>query len=116
MTYAGFLLAFLVVPIVLLLAALLRGRTLKRFHWVGGGLVALIAFCYTTPWDNYAAARRLWTFDPAFVWGPPLWFGSLPLEEYLFYLAEAALVCLAVVALARVPWLAPEPDDSEAAH
>ncbi|MBC8102038.1 MAG: lycopene cyclase domain-containing protein [Cytophagales bacterium] len=109
MTYSGFLLLFLALPIALLLLVL--RRRLTRFHRLGLGLVCLIAFVYTTPWDNYAAYKTLWSFDPAFVWGPPFWIGYLPLEEYLFYLAEAVFVCLTVVALARVRWLAPEPDD-----
>jgi len=38
----------------------------------------------------------------------------LPLEEYLFYVAEAVFVCLIAVALARVSFLAPEPDPKDA--
>jgi lycopene cyclase domain-containing protein len=103
-TYGLFLLVFLVVPIIALLWHL-RGR-LQRFHLIAMGLVCLLAFVYTTPWDNYAAYKRLWTFAPEFVWGPPLWFGWLPLEEYLFYFAEAIFVCLTLIALSRVRWLA----------
>ena len=106
MTYAQFLLVFLLLPIALL-TVFLR-RHLRRFHRIAGGVVCLIAFVYTTPWDNYAAYRKLWTFDPAFVLGPPFWLGWLPLEEYLFYLAEAVFVCLVLVALSRLPALAPE--------
>ncbi|MES2462660.1 MAG: lycopene cyclase domain-containing protein [Armatimonadota bacterium] len=112
MTYSGFLFFFLVIPIALL--ALFLGRRVRRFHKIGLGLVCLLAFVYTTPWDNYAAFKQLWSFDPAFVWGPPLWIGWLPLEEYLFYFAEAIFVCLAVIALARIPWLTPSFDDLEA--
>jgi lycopene cyclase domain len=107
-TYGGFLLVFLCAPIALLLAAL--WRRLRRRHLIACGLVCLLAFVYTTPWDNYAAYKGLWTFDPAFVYGPPLWFGYLPLEEYLFYFAEAVFVCLVVVALSRVRWLRAESD------
>lgn len=103
MTYALFLLLFLVIPTALLFA-LLRGR-LARHHALALLLVNGIAFLYTTPWDNYAAYQKLWTFAPAFVWGRPLWFGYLPLEEYLFYFAEAVFVCVAMVALKRVRWL-----------
>lgn len=112
MTYGLFLLVFLVVPTVVL-AFLLRGRFRPQYR-IALGLVCLLAFVYTTPWDNYAAYKRLWTFDPAFVWGRPFWFGYLPLEEYLFYFAEAVFVCLTLVALSRVPALAPEPDKNEA--
>lgn len=108
MTYAQFLLVFLALPIAFLVV-LLRG-CLRRFHLVAGGLVCLLAFVYTTPWDNYAAYQKLWTFDPAFVLGPPFWFGYLPLEEYLFYFGEAIFVCLVTVALSRVPALRPAGD------
>ncbi len=107
MTYARFLLLFLCVPTAALLLAQ-RGR-LARHQWTALGLVNLLAFVYTTPWDNFAAYKRLWTFAPAFVWGRPLWFGYLPLEEYLFYFAEAVFVCVMMVLLARVKWLR-EPD------
>jgi lycopene beta-cyclase len=110
-TYGLFLLVFLVVPIGFLLWHL-RGL-LRRFHGIAIGLVCLLAFVYTTPWDNYAAYKKLWTFAPEFVWGPPLWFGWLPLEEYLFYFAEAIFVCLALIALSRVRWLAVETGEAE---
>ena len=108
MTYGLFLVVFLVPPIVAL-SVWLRLR-LRRFHFVAAGLVCLLAFVYTTPWDNYAAYKRLWTFAPSFVLGRPFWWGWLPLEEYLFYLAQAVFVCLVVVALRRIPALAPQPD------
>ncbi len=111
-TYGAFLAVFLCLPI-LVLALFLRGRV-RRFHLVALGLVCLLAFVYTTPWDNYAAYKRLWTFDPQFVWGPPFRAGYLPLEEYLFYLAEAVFVCLVVIALARIPFLAPDADPDDA--
>jgi lycopene cyclase domain-containing protein len=106
-TYGAFLLVFLVIPIALL-SAILRAH-LRRHHLVAGGLICLLAFAYTTPWDNYAARKGLWSFDRAFVLGHPFWFGYLPLEEYLFYFAEAIFVCLVVVALSRVPMLGPSP-------
>jgi putative membrane protein len=77
-------------------------------HLKACGLICLISFVYTTPWDNYAAYKKLWSFAPEFVWGPPLWFGYLPLEEYLFYFAEAVFVCLVVVGLSCIRFLAPE--------
>lgn len=106
MTYGLFLLIFLVAPITVLLMVL--WRQLRRHHWLAMALVSIIAFVYTTPWDNYAAYKGLWTFAPEFVWGPPFWFGWLPLEEYLFYFAEAIFTCLAMVALAQTPLWKPE--------
>jgi lycopene beta-cyclase len=108
MTYSLFLLVFLVVPIVVL-AVGVRGRV-RRWHGWGMGLVCAVAFLYTTPWDNYAAYKGLWSFAPEFVWGPPLWFGWLPLEEYLFYFAEAIFTCLAMIALSRVRGLVDSPE------
>ena len=110
MTYAQFLLVFLLLPIVVLVLAL-RAH-IRRAHLIAGGLVCLLAFAYTTPWDNYAAYARLWTFDPAFVLGPPFWLGYLPLEEYLFYVAEAVFVCLVLLALSRIRALAPADEET----
>jgi lycopene cyclase domain-containing protein len=109
-TYAQFLLIFLLLPIAVLVFTL-RAH-IRRAHRLACGLVCLLAFLYTTPWDNYAAYKRLWTFDPAFVLGRPFWLGYLPLEEYLFYFAEAVFVCLVLLALSRVPGLAPAGEEA----
>ncbi len=106
MTYALFLLVFLIVPIVLLVLCL-RGRIRAR-HGLACGAVCLLAFVYTSPWDNHAAKTKLWTFDPVFA--PP---GHsilyLPWEEYAFYFAQGILMCLLVLALSR--WLKPVSGD-----
>ena len=104
-SYAAFLAVFLVGPIAVLVV-FLRGR-LRRFHVGAGALVCALAAGYTTPWDNFAVKRGLWSFAPGFVWGAPFRVGALPLEECLFYVAEAVFVCLAVVALSRVRGLDP---------
>jgi len=97
MTYAQFLLVFLVVPIALLLV-LVRGRLRGRHRWACA-LVCALAFVYTSPWDNHAAKTGLWTFDPAFA--PPSHFlFYLPWEEYAFYFAQGILMCLLLVGLA----------------
>jgi lycopene cyclase domain-containing protein len=81
MTYAQFLLVFLVPPI-LILAVLMRHRWQKRHTWACA-LVCLAAYLYTSPWDNHAAAVKLWTFAPNFA--PPSHFvGHLPWEELRF--------------------------------
>ena len=98
MTYARFLLVFLVVPIVALIV-LLRNRWRRR-HTLACGAVCLLAFVYTSPWDNHAAATKLWTFDPHFA--PPSHFLlHLPWEEYAFYFLQGILTCLLVVVLSR---------------
>ena len=98
MTYAQFLLVFLVVPIGLLLG-LLRRHLLPRYS-LACAAVCLLAFVYTSPWDNHAAKIKLWTFPPAFA--PPSHFiAYLPWEEYAFYFLQGILVCLLLVALAK---------------
>ena len=102
MTYARFLLLFLVIPIVLL-SLTLRGRWRGRHGWACAA-VCLLALVYTSPWDNHAARTKLWTFDPTFA--PPSHFVLfLPWEEYAFYFAQGVFVCLLTVTLAR--WLRP---------
>ncbi len=106
MTYALFLLVFLLVPIVLL-ALCLHGRIWAR-HGLACGAVCLLAFVYTSPWDNHAAKTKLWTFDPVFA--PPSHFVFyLPWEEYAFYFAQGIFMCLLVLALSR--WLKPASGD-----
>lgn len=99
MTYAGFLAVFLAPPIVLL--GLLAKPAWKPYHRLACLLVCVLAFVYTAPWDNHAAADGLWTFDPRFA--PHSHFlGSLPLEEYAFYLLQSVLICFGIAALSRV--------------
>ena len=98
MTYAEFLLVFLVFPIVCLLGIL--RRRWEAHHRIACAAVCSIAFLYTAPWDNHAAATGLWTFDPRFA--PPSHFIlHLPWEEYVFYLLQGLFICLLVVALSR---------------
>ncbi|MBV9848569.1 MAG: lycopene cyclase domain-containing protein [Armatimonadetes bacterium] len=98
MTYAQFLLVFLVLPIAFL-SVLLRHRWRRR-HGLACAAVCLLALLYTSPWDNHAAATRLWTFDPHFA--PPSHFIlHLPWEEYAFYGLQGLLTCLLVIALSR---------------
>jgi lycopene beta-cyclase len=94
-SYGQFLLVFLVVPIVAL-AFLLR----RHLSWRYARTVltmALIAFVYTTPWDNWIIALGVWGYDPSLVWGVVI--GWVPLEEYLFFLLQPMLGGLIVLAL-----------------
>lgn len=98
MTYAVFLLVFLVVPIVLL--ALAVRRRWRGRHLGACAAVCGLAFVYTSPWDNHAAKIKLWTYDPLFA--PPSHFVLyLPWEEYAFYFAQGIFLCLLLVVLAR---------------
>jgi lycopene cyclase domain-containing protein len=99
MTYFGFLLRFLGIPILLLLILLLRdeqkgGRALG-FKNGRATLIAIsihvgLALIYTTPWDNYLVATGVWFYDKRLVSGIVL--GWVPLEEYVFFILETILV------------------------
>lgn len=81
MTYAGFLLLFVVPPAALVLWR--HGGTLRARGWVPLAILLAIVYAATTPWDNAAVAMGLWDFDPTRIAGPRL--GWLPLEEYAFF-------------------------------
>jgi lycopene cyclase domain-containing protein len=100
MTYFGFLLCFLVTPIVPLLffrTWKMRGKSAAAFQGDKAGWSALavqvaLAVLYTTPWDNYLVATGVWYYNPAQVSGVLL--GYVPLEEYTFFVLESILVGL----------------------
>ena len=101
MTYFGFLLIFLVIPILILLSVALwdhqHGReappALSSWPmWAAIGLHVLIAVIYTTPWDNYLVATRVWWYDPALVTGYII--GWVPIEEYTFFVLQPILAGL----------------------
>jgi lycopene cyclase domain-containing protein len=100
MTYAAFLLLFLVPPIVALAVAVRRRVT---HLWALGvlGLMAL-ALLYTGPWDHLIIAQGVWSYPPGAVLGPRL--GLVPLEEYVFYLLQVLLTGLTpLVFVPRAP-------------
>jgi lycopene cyclase domain-containing protein len=93
MTYFTFLALFVGLPIALLLALHWRdhrdGRTQPNalHSWPPLRVIALlclVAFVYTTPWDNYLVATGVWWYNPALVTG--IVFGYVPLEEYTFFI------------------------------
>lgn len=108
MTYFGFLLRFLLIPIVLLgLVFLLDKRRSSSqpaylWDWRGWGAVGahiVVAVLYTTGWDNYLVATGVWWYDPALVTGITL--GWVPLEEYTFFVLQTLLAGMWVLFLSR---------------
>ena len=98
MTYFGFLLRFLFIPILVFLAITLWGnRNSKhitgfrngRAMWTAIGIHILLAVMYTTPWDNYLVATGVWYYNPKLVTG--LVIGYVPIEEYTFFVVETIL-------------------------
>ncbi|HMB94000.1 MAG TPA: lycopene cyclase domain-containing protein [Rhodothermales bacterium] len=90
MSYLTFLVVFLLPPILAL--SLTQPRPLAG---VGGlrarvtlPLMCLIAFLYTTPWDNYLVYKGVWDYGLDRVLAT---IGYVPLEEYLFFLLQPVL-------------------------
>jgi len=101
MTYFGFLLRFLFLPILILLVVTLldnkRGKLINGFRngrapWFGIAVHVFLAVTYTTPWDNYLVATKVWYYNPDLVTG--IVFGYVPIEEYTFFIVETILAGL----------------------
>ena len=108
MTYLSFLLLFLGLPLAALAALTLRDSRrdpawfASRAGWLAPRallVLVVVAVTYTTPWDNYLVATRVWWYDPARVLGVTL--GWVPLEEYLFFVLQTIVTGLLLFALAR---------------
>ena len=108
MTYFGFLLRFVGIPILILLGLAYwdhrrgRNRADRLSHWpVALGILfhVVIALLYTTPWDNYLVATKVWWYDPNLVTGLTL--GWVPIEEYTFFVVQPILGGLWLWFLAR---------------
>ena len=116
MTYFGFLLRFLVIPIFILTGITLwnRRRGRKRAAvlsatsiGLGIGIHVLIALLYTTPWDNYLVATGVWWYDTSLVTGLVL--GWVPIEEYTFFILQPILVGVWLVLLSQILSFRDEP-------
>lgn len=101
MTYFGFLLRFLVLPILIFLAITWwdnrRGKQINGFAngravWTAIAVHVFLAVAYTTPWDNYLVATGVWYYNPDLVTGIVL--GYVPIEEYTFFVLETVLAGL----------------------
>ena len=108
MTYFGFLVWFLIIPIILFLViGAIDRRQGRRIPagmraWPAAaaiGLHVVIALLYTTLWDNYLVANNVWWYDPALVNG--LTIGYVPIEEYTFFVLQPILAGLWLLFLLR---------------
>lgn len=98
MTYFGFLLRFLFIPILFFLVITywdskknkqIHGFRNGRAVWMAIGVHVLLALIYTTPWDNYLVATGVWFYNPSLVTGMVI--GYVPIEEYTFFVLETIL-------------------------
>ena len=93
MTYLQFHLVFILPPIVALALAQKRpvaGVGLNdALKWLG--VILLLAFSYTTPWDNFLVYREVWSYPPGRVLAT---IGYVPVEEYAFFLLQPILTGL----------------------
>ena len=101
MTYFGFLLRFLLIPILVFLVITLldnnREKQINGFRngkavWLAIAIHIFLAVAYTTPWDNYLVATGVWHYNPNLVTG--IVFGYVPIEEYTFFVVETVLAGL----------------------
>lgn len=90
MTYLQFHLVFIFPPLILL-------AWLRPWRRLGPGtgrfipILALIAFVYTTPWDNYLVKSGVWGYGADRVIAV---IGYVPVEEYLFFVLQPLLTGL----------------------
>ncbi|MBN1812419.1 MAG: lycopene cyclase domain-containing protein [Anaerolineae bacterium] len=109
MTYFGYLVRFIATPLALIIGLTLydvayRKKSLPdRLRGLPARLVlvahVLAALIYTTPWDNYLVATRVWWYDPQLVTGATI--GWVPIEEYTFFVLQTLLTGLWLLWLAR---------------
>lgn len=97
-TYFGFLARFLVIPLVIMGGLFLyeknRGTRLPAVFqtWSAAAVIiahVIVAVVYTTPWDNYLVATKVWWYDPNLVTGYVI--GWVPIEEYTFFVLQTIL-------------------------
>lgn len=93
LSYLAFHLIFTVPPILLMAATL--PRPLGEVGGVRGAiaipLLCVIAFSYTTPWDNYLVANEIWWYGEERVLAT---IGYVPVEEYAFFILQPILTGL----------------------
>jgi lycopene cyclase domain-containing protein len=101
MTYFGVLLQFIGPPLGILAALtaheLARNKRVPPHFrtWPAWAILlghVAIALVYTTPWDNYLVANRVWWYDPSLVTG--IVFGWVPIEEYTFFVVQTLVAGL----------------------
>jgi len=108
MTYFGFLAIFLGIPLAILSVITIydyrHGKWLPTAlsswkAWIVILAICVVAFVYTTPWDNYLVATNVWWYDIELVTG--IIFGYVPIEEYTFFILQPIATGLFLLLLMR---------------
>lgn len=98
MKYFGFLARYIVVPLLILRFLLWRDHQQKKQvpeslqSWPEDVVLlghVITAVTYTTPWDNYLVATKVWWYDPELVTGVTI--GWVPIEEYTFFILQSLM-------------------------
>lgn len=98
MRYFGFLARFVILPLAILRVLLWwdrkRGKSVppELTNWPEDKVLlahAAVAVAYTTIWDNYLVASKIWGYDRNLVTGLRL--GWVPIEEYTFFVLQPLL-------------------------
>ncbi len=99
MSYLQFLLFFIVVPTVLMLA--LHGRVNLRSLLAVCAVTATVAVIYTTPWDHFLIEMDVWNYGNGRVIGT---FWSIPYEEYAFFVLQVFFTGTLTALVLRRRW------------
>ena len=100
LTYLSFILIFIGVPLVLTILLYIwkyihedeiQKNNIKNLL-LALLILSIIAFIYTTPWDNFLVENGVWFYDSSKVLG--IIIGFVPLEEYTFFVVQTLLIGL----------------------
>ncbi|ORZ39450.1 Squalene/phytoene synthase-domain-containing protein [Catenaria anguillulae PL171] len=96
---------YLTLPILVLLYLLVRPILHPRLDQVKLVFLSVLAFVYTTPWDNWIISRGAWSYCATCTLG--ISFGTwVPLEEYMFFVIQSlssGFIGLAMLNTGRTP-------------
>ncbi|MFX1516658.1 MAG: lycopene cyclase domain-containing protein [Promethearchaeota archaeon] len=115
MTYLSVLLLFILIPLVINVVYLIYrhysyavagmpDNSVKTSRYFTATIIlTIIALLYTTPWDNFLVANKIWYYDTNKVIG--ILIGYVPIEEYTFFVLQTLLVSAFIFTFIRTLYL-----------
>ena len=86
MSYLKFLLVFLIPPLFAGAFLFFKSKSLqKKYTFTGITILSLLALIYTTPWDNFLVANKVWWYGTDRILGT---IAYVPVEEYCFFVLQ----------------------------